>query len=84
MASLIAGAVCTVAGLFPAVAMKLLDFVGLYGTTLAPVGAVIFVDVYLAKKFGLTQNWAEKTGKSFKHFDEHHITRGVWKKSNVE
>jgi NCS1 family nucleobase:cation symporter-1 len=64
-ATLIAGTVCTLAGLFPAVAMQLLNFVGLYGTTLAPVGAVIVADVYLGKRFGLTQNWAEKTGQSF-------------------
>ena len=63
--TLIAGIACTLAGLFPAVAMKLLDFVGLYGTTLAPVGAVILVEVYYAEKFGLTRDWAEKTGNSF-------------------
>ncbi len=65
VATLIAGSACTLAGLFPATAMKLLDFVGLYGTTLAPVGAVIVADVYLAKRFGLMSNWAEKTGRSF-------------------
>lgn len=63
--TLIAGIACTIAGLFPAVAMKLLNFVGLYGTTLAPVGAVILVEVYLAKRFNLTPDWAEKTGSSF-------------------
>ena len=64
-ATLIAGALCTLAGMFPAVAMKLLDFVGLYGTTLAPVGAVILVDVYLADRCGFTQDWAQKTGRRF-------------------
>lgn len=63
--TLIAGAVCTIAGLFPWFAMQLLGFVGLYGTTLAPVGAIILTDFYLSKKFGFQQNWAEKTGKSF-------------------
>ena len=63
--TLIAGTVCTVAGLFPAVAMKLLDFVGIYGTILAPVGAIILVDVYLGKRFGLTPSWAASTGRSF-------------------
>ncbi len=63
--TLLAGIVCTLAGMFPAVAMKLLDFVGLYGTTLAPVGAVILVEVYLARRFGLVQDWAARTGRSF-------------------
>ena len=40
--TLLAGGVATVAGVFPAVAMKLLDFVGIYGTVLAPVGAILF------------------------------------------
>ena len=38
---------------------------GLYGTTLAPVGAVILAEVYLAKRFGLTSDWAARTGRSF-------------------
>ncbi|NGO38025.1 hypothetical protein G4L39_01250 [Limisphaera ngatamarikiensis] len=63
--TLIAGTLCTLAGLFPAVAMKLLDFVGLYGTTLAPVGAVILAEVYLAHRFGLPRDWAASTGRSF-------------------
>lgn len=63
--TLIAGLVATVAGLFPAFAMKLLDFVGIYGTVLAPVGAIIVVDHYFSKRLGLTQNWAERTGSGF-------------------
>jgi purine-cytosine permease-like protein len=63
--TLIAGTLCTLAGLFPAVAMKLLDFVGLYGTTLAPVGAVILAEVYLARRFGLPRDWAASTGRNF-------------------
>jgi purine-cytosine permease-like protein len=63
--TLIAGVLCTIAGLFPAVAMKLLDFVGIYGTVLAPVGAIILVDYYLSKRLGLTSFWAATTGKSF-------------------
>ncbi|WP_116126863.1 purine-cytosine permease family protein [Lewinella sp. IMCC34183] len=39
--TIIAGGLATVAGLFPAFAMQLLDFVALYGFILAPVGAVI-------------------------------------------
>jgi NCS1 family nucleobase:cation symporter-1 len=60
-----AGVVCTIAGLFPAFAMQLLNFVGLYGTTLAPVGAVILVDYYVARRVGVEPNWAEHHGRSF-------------------
>ena len=63
--TIIAGTVCTVAGVFPAFAMKLLDFVGIYGTILAPVGAVIFVDHFLSKKVGLVTDYAERTRTSF-------------------
>ncbi|MEQ8839132.1 MAG: hypothetical protein RID07_20165, partial [Lacipirellulaceae bacterium] len=41
--TLVAGAVATLAGAFPSLAYKLLDFVGTYGTVLGPMGAVIFV-----------------------------------------
>jgi len=64
-ATIIAGSVCTVAGLFPAFAMKLLDFVGIYGMVLAPVGAIIVVDVFLAKPLGLTSDPAEKFRSPF-------------------
>ena len=63
--TILAGTVCTVAGVFPAVAMKLLDFVGLYGTILAPVGAVIAVDHFLARRVGISADYAERTGLSF-------------------
>jgi NCS1 family nucleobase:cation symporter-1 len=64
-ATVLAGVVCTIAGLFPAFAMKLLDFVGIYGMVLAPVGAIIVVDVYFAKRLGIASDPAEKSGSSF-------------------
>jgi purine-cytosine permease-like protein len=63
--TLITGAVATCAGMFPALAMKLLDFVALYGMILMPMGAVIFVDFWLSNKFGFKNNYAERTSKSF-------------------
>ncbi len=56
--TLVTGALATVAGMFPAIAMKLLDFVALYGLVLMPMGAVIFVDFWLAGRFGFRQNYA--------------------------
>jgi purine-cytosine permease-like protein len=47
------GMIATIAGMFPAFAMRLLDFVAIYGMLLMPMGAVIFVDFYLMKKLGL-------------------------------
>lgn len=63
--TILAGVVCTIASVFPAVTMKLLDFVGLYGTILAPVGAIIFVDHFLAKRLGLATDPAEQSGSRF-------------------
>ncbi|ACB74633.1 purine-cytosine permease family protein [Opitutus terrae] len=63
--TIIAGAIATIAGLFPAFAMKLLDFVGIYGTVLAPVGAIIVIDHYFAKRLGITRDWAEAARSSF-------------------
>jgi len=65
MATIIAGTVCTVAALFPWFAMKLLGFVGIYGMVLAPVGAIIVVDVLLAKPLGLVSDPAEKFRSPF-------------------
>jgi NCS1 family nucleobase:cation symporter-1 len=63
--TLIAGCVCIVSGIFPAFAMKLLDFVGIYGTILSPVGAIIIVDHFIAPKIGIATDPAAKSGASF-------------------
>ena len=61
----IAGMVATIAGLFPAFAMKLLDFVALYGFILAPFGAIIVFEHFFHEKVGVIKNYAEKKGISF-------------------
>jgi NCS1 family nucleobase:cation symporter-1 len=63
--TLIAGAIATIAGLFPAFAMKLLRFVVLYGFILAPVAAIIVFDVFLSPRFKVQQNYAEYSGSKF-------------------
>jgi len=63
--TVIAGLVCTLAGVFPAFAMQLLDFVGIYGTILSPIGAVIVVDHYLARRLGIRERYAEQTKSRF-------------------
>jgi purine-cytosine permease-like protein len=63
--TLATGAVATIVGLFPAVAMRLLDFVALYGLLLMPMGAVIFVDFWLGERFGFRPNLAERARIEF-------------------
>lgn len=63
--TLLAGGIATIAGLFPAFAMKLLGFVALYGFILAPVGAIIVFEHFFAKRAGIVNNYAEKAGISF-------------------
>ncbi|MEM9329621.1 MAG: hypothetical protein AAGA85_28435 [Bacteroidota bacterium] len=51
--TIVAGGLATLAGLFPAVAMKLLDFVALYGFILAPIGAILVVDHFFRERWSL-------------------------------
>jgi hypothetical protein len=51
--------------MFPAIAMRLLDFVALYGMVLMPMGAVIFIDYWVIPRLGLRSGYAEWSGKSF-------------------
>lgn len=60
--TLVAGAVATIAGAFPNLSAQLLGFVGTYGTILGPMGAVIFVDYYWMRKFGLRDEFAAHSG----------------------
>lgn len=63
--TLVAGGVATLAGAFPNLSAQLLGFVGTYGTILGPMGAVIFVDFHLMKRFGLNAEYALRTGSRF-------------------
>ncbi|MCP4783248.1 MAG: hypothetical protein GY903_27100 [Fuerstiella sp.] len=60
--TLVAGAAATLAGMFPNLSAQLLGFVGTYGTILGPMGAVIFVDYHLMKRFGLSDDYALRSG----------------------
>lgn len=61
----IVGGITSLAACFPALVMKLLDFVALYGLLLMPMGAVIFADFYFAKKMGFIEEQAIATNSSF-------------------
>lgn len=63
--TIVTGLLATIAAMFPAIAMKLLGFVAIYGLLLMPMGAVLFVDFWVLKKFGLQSNYAEVSGKTF-------------------
>jgi NCS1 family nucleobase:cation symporter-1 len=62
--TLVAGTIATIAGAFPNLSAQLLGFVGTYGTVLGPMGAVIFVDYWLMKRFGLQDEYAQENGSS--------------------
>ena len=63
--TLVAGLLTTVAACFPAIVMKFLDFIALYGLVLMPMGAVIFADFWILPKLGLQSNNAESMKKVF-------------------
>ncbi|MGK0137555.1 MAG: NCS1 family nucleobase:cation symporter-1 [Algoriphagus sp.] len=63
--TILAGTVATIAGLFPAFAMKLLGFVALYGFILAPFGAIIVFEHFFHKRAGILKNYAEVAGIKF-------------------
>jgi len=58
----IAGAITTLVACSPFVFTRLLDFVGVYGLLLMPVGAVVFVEHWVFPRLGWTQYWATRKG----------------------
>jgi purine-cytosine permease-like protein len=62
--TIVAGIVATAAGAFPNLSAQLLGFVGTYGTILGTMGAVIFVDFYFMKRFGLIDEYAYRNGQT--------------------
>jgi purine-cytosine permease-like protein len=63
--TLATGLATTVAACFPALVMKLLDFVALYGLLLMPMGAVIFTDFWIFPKLGLEASRAKRRAVLF-------------------
>jgi cytosine permease len=60
LVTLVAGAVTTIIACSPFVFKSLLNFVGLYGLLLVPVGAIVFVEHWIFPKIGLTRYWVSK------------------------
>ncbi|NIB43416.1 nucleoside transporter [Pseudomaricurvus alkylphenolicus] len=60
----LAGVVTTIIACFPFVFSKLMDFVGLMGLILVPVGAVIVTEHWLFRPLGLTRYWSHYRGQS--------------------
>jgi purine-cytosine permease-like protein len=56
--TLVVGLITTIAACFPALVMRLLEFVALYGLLLMPMGAIIFIDFYILPRLGLKQDYA--------------------------
>jgi len=63
--TLVAGGIASIIGIFPGLSMKFLNVAALYGLILMPMGAVIFADFYLMKRFGMISFFAEKQNISF-------------------
>jgi purine-cytosine permease-like protein len=63
--TLAVGTLTSIAALFPALIMRLLDFVALYGLILMPMGAVIFADFWLLPRLGLRQDYADWKAVAF-------------------
>lgn len=59
------GAAATLTAIFPAVIMKLLDFVAMWGMILMPMGAVVFIDFWVLPRLGLRSFFAEAAGRRF-------------------
>ncbi len=65
--TIIAGGLATLAGLFPAIAMKLLGFVAFYGFVLAPFGAIIVFQHFFADRAGIVRDYAEQASLSINY-----------------
>ena len=63
LVTLIAGAITTAIACFPFVFRQLLNFVGLYGLLLMPVGAIVVMEHWIFPLIGLKQFWSTRKGQ---------------------
>jgi NCS1 family nucleobase:cation symporter-1 len=61
--TLVAGAITTAIACFPFVFRQLLDFVGLYGLLLMPVGAIVVAEHWIFPLIGFKQFWSSRKGQ---------------------
>jgi len=61
--TLIAGAVTTAIACFPFVFRELLNFVGLYGLLLMPVGAIVVAEHWIFPRIGFERFWSTRKGQ---------------------
>jgi cytosine permease len=60
LVTLFTGVATTIIACFPFVFTKLLNFVGLYGLLLVPVGAIVFVEHWIFPRIGFTRYWVSR------------------------
>jgi len=65
LVTFIVGAITTSIACFPFVFTKLLEFVGIYGLLLMPVGAIVVVEHWLFPLLGWSRFWAARRGLLF-------------------
>jgi len=63
LVTLIAGVLTTLIACSPFVFTKLLDFVGLYGLLLMPIGAIVITEHWIFPRIGLSRYWASRNGR---------------------
>jgi cytosine/uracil/thiamine/allantoin permease len=56
---MVVGVITTTAAMFPALVMKLLEFVALYGLILMPMGAIIIIDTYVLPRMNMKSCFSE-------------------------
>jgi purine-cytosine permease-like protein len=61
--TLVAGAITTAIACFPFVFRQLLNFVGLYGLLLMPVGAIVVVEHWIFPLIGFKRFWSARKGQ---------------------
>ncbi len=61
--TIVTGIITTILACFPFVFSRLMDFLGLMGLLLAPVGAVIVVEHWLFPRLGLQRYWSRDRGQ---------------------
>jgi cytosine permease len=60
LVTLIAGVITTITACSPFVFTKMLDFVGIYGLLLMPVGTIVVLEHWVFPRIGLTQSWTAR------------------------
>jgi purine-cytosine permease-like protein len=83
LVTLVVGALATLAGLFPALVMRILDFLAFGGLAIMPMGIIILLDCWVLPRLGIEEEYSERSKRNGKAESTNWPAAATWLFTNL-